>query len=103
MQAAGGLGAVGEQEFLDDRFCAGLAVPGEGEMCLLQDWNFSWVFMWLLLWCPLFTLLPVHDAFLNCWLGDSYYPLSGISNTELDDSQWESVAQQGAELGSQVL
>lgn len=72
-------------------------------MSLLQDCDLSWVFMWLLLQCPLFTLLPAHDAFLKWWLGDSYYALSAISNTELGDSHWESVAQRGAELGSQVL
>ena len=72
-------------------------------MCLLEDWDLSWVFMWLLLRYRLFTLLPAHDAFLKWRLGDSYYPLSGISNTKLGDSQWESVAQWRADLGSQVF
>ena len=57
-----------------------------GMVCLLQDWDLSRVFMWLLLRCPLTTLLPAHDAFLKWCLGDSYYPPSGVSNTERGDS-----------------
>lgn len=84
-------------------FVLGWQPLGSEERWVYCRTGISRVFMWLLLRSPLFTLLAAHDAFLKWWLGVSYYPLSGISNTELGDSQWESVAQWGAELGSQVL
>jgi len=102
VKGAGGLEVVGEQELLDDRLCAGLAALGN-ERCVYCRTRICRLFMWLLWQCPLFAFLPARAPFLKWWLGDSYYLLNGISNRELGDSQWESVAQRGAELGSQVL